>query len=159
MEKRCPVTAEVAGSIPVIPANSVIVCCSCRLPKDENEFSAKHRKTGKKQGRCKAYQSEYGKQHYLDNKVDYQVRISDYKRSIARAIQVAKEKPCTDCGVQYPYYVMHFDHLGDKEFGISGSRMNFGLTRIMAEIAKCEVVCANCHAERTHKRETSETFA
>jgi hypothetical protein len=69
------------------------------------------------------------------------------------AIQEAKNKPCADCGGIFPFYVMQFDHVvGDKEFGISEHRMNYGLTRLMAEIAKCEVVCANCHAVRTYER-------
>jgi hypothetical protein len=55
--------------------------------------------------------------------------------------------------VQYPYYVMQFDHLGDKEFTIGLSvRRSVGYKRLMSEIAKCEVVCANCHAERTFQR-------
>ena len=35
---------------------------------------------------------------------------------------------------------------------VSNLRPPVSLARLMAEIAKCEVVCANCHAERTHKR-------
>lgn len=69
-------------------------------------------------------------------------------------IQEAKNRPCTDCGVQYPYYVMEFDHLdaGTKEFNVSAGVTRASYERLLAEIAKCEVVCANCHAERTHQR-------
>lgn len=63
----------------------------------------------------------------------------------------AKEKPCTDCGVTYPYYVMQFDHLRDKNFGLAACR-SIGKERIKEEISKCEVVCANCHMIRSHKR-------
>lgn len=69
-------------------------------------------------------------------------------------IRSLKERtPCADCGGHYPYWVMDFDHLRDKVFEISD--MVFGtcnLRRLQAEIAKCEVVCANCHRERTHHR-------
>ena len=59
----------------------------------------------------------------------------------------------TTCGVQYPYYVMQFDHLGQKTLKLSGDQCwNYGRTRLIAEIAKCEVVCANCHFERTQQR-------
>jgi hypothetical protein len=46
---------------------------------------------------------------------------------------------------------MHFDHLdGDmKSAGISQLRT---IAMIDEEVKKCELVCANCHAERTHKR-------
>ena len=64
-------------------------------------------------------------------------------------IRKAKDVPCADCGVQYPYYVMQFDHRNPelKEFNIS--RTLYAEQRVLTEIAKCDVVCANCHAERT----------
>lgn len=70
------------------------------------------------------------------------------------AVQEAKNKPCTDCGLRYPYYVMEFDHLDSdaKHFNVSAGVTRVSYERLMAEIAKCEVVCANCHAERTHQR-------
>ena len=44
------------------------------------------------------------------------------------------------------------DHLRDKKFNISWGIMNRGRKKIFEEIEKCEVVCAICHAYRTHKR-------
>jgi hypothetical protein len=77
------------------------------------------------------------------------------------AVRAAKDKPCTDCGIQYPYYVMEFDHLDadSKEFNVSAGVTSRGFGRLMAEIAKCEVVCANCHAERTYQRKQSRKGA
>lgn len=64
-----------------------------------------------------------------------------------------KDKPCADCGIKYPPYVMQFDHLDPqvKNFTI-GSGSSLRTERILEEISKCEVVCANCHAERTYQR-------
>ena len=62
--------------------------------------------------------------------------------------------PCTDCGERYPYWVMDFDHLSDKEFGLAkvwGKTKS--LDRIKTEIEKCEIVCANCHRDRTNVRQ------
>jgi hypothetical protein len=42
---------------------------------------------------------------------------------------------------------MQFDHLGDKAFNISMEGRHFSFARLSREVAKCEVVCANCHAE------------
>ena len=64
-----------------------------------------------------------------------------------------KTGPCMDCGVMYPSYVMDFDHVrGKKSFNLSkgGTR---GKGSIDREVAKCDLVCANCHRERTHQRE------
>jgi hypothetical protein len=65
-----------------------------------------------------------------------------------------KDKPCTDCGVKYPSHVMDFDHCrGEKYLGISEMvSMVYTEEKLLEEIAKCDVVCANCHRERTHKR-------
>ncbi len=64
-----------------------------------------------------------------------------------------KSRPCADCGIQYPFYVMDFDHREGvtKEFALNSVTR---LTReaILREIAKCDVVCSNCHRERTHQR-------
>lgn len=75
-------------------------------------------------------------------------RAIEKKREFVRE---QKSRPCTDCGVQYPYYVMHFDHLGDKAFSIRDGRSG-SYEKLKQEMAKCEVVCANCHAERTFQR-------
>lgn len=65
-----------------------------------------------------------------------------------------KSKPCTDCGDQFPPSVMDFDHMrGEKVAEVSalvGSRGS--LKRILAEIEKCDLVCANCHRLRTARR-------
>jgi hypothetical protein len=80
----------------------------------------------------------------------------------AIATQAKDNKPCADCGVPYRYWVMQVDHVperGAKAFTVSltytsGRVRRVMVTRdqLMAEIDKCEVVCANCHAERTHSR-------
>lgn len=63
-----------------------------------------------------------------------------------------KDKPCLDCGHSYPHYVMDFDHVrGLKDFSIGGG-LGFSREQILAEIEKCDLVCANCHRKRTHER-------
>ena len=59
-------------------------------------------------------------------------------------------KPCLDCGKEYPHYVMEFDHVhGVKLSDISNLTT---ISKLRIEIPKCELVCANCHRERTFKR-------
>jgi len=66
-----------------------------------------------------------------------------------------KEKPCADCGIQYPPYVMDFDHVrGKKAFQLS-IRIHYSIERLRKEIEKCDVVCANCHRIRSHQRRIS----
>lgn len=77
-----------------------------------------------------------------------QVRIRARNREIMRE---AKAVPCADCDERYPHYVMDFDHRdpSTKSFAIGGSQTR-AETVLRAEIEKCDVVCANCHRERTH---------
>ena len=78
-------------------------------------------------------------------------------REVNRAIiSDAKSQPCADCGVQYPYYVMQFDHLGDKVLNVSYAK---SLRQAKAEISKCEVRCANCHSIKTHERRQAHKSA
>ena len=91
------------------------------------------------------------REHYARNKDLY------YERNVARRarcreiIVAAKNVPCTDCGHKYPPYVMDFDHRDPalKEDNLSKMAHQGRIKRLAEEIAKCDVVCANCHRERT----------
>lgn len=73
----------------------------------------------------------------------------------AKLLELAKQfknKPCMDCGGQYPAVAMDFDHRPDEEklFSITRAYMdNYSDEEILAEIEKCDLVCANCHRVRT----------
>lgn len=65
-----------------------------------------------------------------------------------------KAAPCTDCGGRFPAVCMDFDHVRDTKRGnvsvlVTGG---YSLESILREIAKCELVCANCHRVRTARR-------
>lgn len=75
------------------------------------------------------------------------------RRSASRKFlqEVKQSSPCVDCGENYPYWMMDFDHLGDKSFNVSRSSGKT-IEQLKEEIAKCELVCANCHRNRTYMR-------
>lgn len=112
----------------------------------------------KKSSRCRLCHNAYTREHYKNNKQYYVDKARRHDNRIKEKVRQAKEKPCTDCGVQYPYYVMQFDHLGDKAFNIAHRAAGGAWADLENEIAKCEVVCANCHAIRTHGRRTAEVI-
>jgi hypothetical protein len=73
------------------------------------------------------------------------------------AVRAAKDIPCVDCGLRYPFYVMQLDHIGTDKVGkLSALVRTRGMQVVLAEIAKCEPVCANCHATRTWQRLQTE---
>lgn len=71
------------------------------------------------------------------------------------AVDALKSAPCMDCGIAYPPYVMDFDHRpGEvKMFHVGKMRVNgTRWEKVLAEIAKCDLVCSNCHRARTASR-------
>ena len=85
---------------------------------------------------------------------------ADYARS-RRANDENKQKlyaylsshPCVDCG-QTDIRCLEFDHVrGSKSYDIATLIKNLAFwPAIEAEIAKCEVRCANCHRRKTLER-------
>jgi hypothetical protein len=69
-------------------------------------------------------------------------------------INAAKDGPCTDCGDRHEPWVMDFDHVrGVKKYDLNRlGKVTVSWKTIEDEIAKCELVCSNCHRKRTHNR-------
>lgn len=62
-----------------------------------------------------------------------------------------KDVPCLDCGGRFPPECMDFDHRpGEVKLMEMGETMR-KLSLWLAEAAKCDIVCANCHRIRTRK--------
>lgn len=101
--------------------------------------------------------SKYRKEYYQKNRAGmdasarkYILRRTQENRSYVDAL---RESPCTDCGKCYDPVCMDFDHvIGNKHKTISSMIPIASLESIKTEIAKCELVCANCHRIRTKNR-------
>lgn len=79
-------------------------------------------------------------------------RINEHRRRLG---EIKEQAQCVDCGpgVWWPYFVLQFDHLPEHEKGFEVSRrVGKAWETVLAEISKCEVVCASHHAIRTHSR-------
>ena len=92
--------------------------------------------------------------HYRANKAQYIERSRRQKQALAALRDELKSRPCADCGVQYPPYVMDFDHVGTKIAAISALVGSGARAKMLVELEQCEVVCSNCHRLRTHNRRT-----
>lgn len=76
--------------------------------------------------------------------------------SIFAEFQAYKEKMgCHDCKVKYPHYILEFDHREGKLKIDNVNRVlkKFGRDAAWDEARKCDVVCSNCHKQRTYERE------
>lgn len=73
---------------------------------------------------------------------------------IREAMRALKSGPCSDCGQTFPPFVMEFDHPESAiKTGIISGMVGGGITaRVLREVAKCDLVCSNCHRVRTYTR-------
>lgn len=96
---------------------------------------------------------EARRKHYYANKKAYQERARQREQEFRQIVLERKNKPCMDCGVQYSPWVMEFDHREpvDKVAGIGPLIKRGNLQLLLEELDKCDVVCSNCHRERTAK--------
>jgi hypothetical protein len=75
-------------------------------------------------------------------------------------MRALKSKPCTDCKQTFHFAAMDFDHLPQFEkLDTLSNLASAGASdaRILEEVAKCELVCANCHRVRTYMRRHQST--
>lgn len=110
----------------------------------------------------KADQQAAARNHYLANREKMIRRALAHKKNLVSKIrenvqELKNTTPCADCGVSYPFYVMQFDHVtGKKLFNVADTSQWSSWKRVLLEIEKCEIVCGNCHAERTYRRGLEE---
>ena len=140
------------------------VCSRCLLCLDDSFFNTKRRKKDgsvQKQSYCKNCQKIVWKEYYSNPKVrkEHQdnIRINNTKKlsELRSIVSDQKNKPCKDCGVKYNPWIMDFDHLNPNSKINNISTLVANKTKlevILNEINKCDLVCANCHRERTHRR-------
>lgn len=131
------------------------VCSTCRLWKPLDAFNRRSTAADGRQWSCRECNSAY----HARNKERHNSQIHRRNKRIRRANQARilrhlLDHPCTDCGETDPV-VLEFDHVGDKRGNIAQLTNGYPWEVIAAEIAQCEVVCANCHRRRTYTREQS----
>jgi hypothetical protein len=129
------------------------ICSRCRLQKSFEDFNFRNRSRNLKHSYCKECGKTYTQNHYRNSKKLYLQRNLKSYAQRRKIVLDAKQKPCADCGIEYPYYVMDFDHReGETKLFSLFKIHNATKKMILSEIEKCDLVCANCHRERTHQR-------
>lgn len=84
----------------------------------------------------------------------FQVRLTTHRERL----HALKSAPCLDCGEPFLPCAMDYDHVrGEKRHAIADMVGRFSWEQVEVEIAKCDLVCANCHRMRTAlRRPTTE---
>jgi len=142
------------------PGNSAIlkVCSRCGPPAQPIEnFAVRNQIRGTRQALCRSCHSKYGNIQYQKYRSTYiqKARVRNAIQSKVKAeflVEYLKKHPCLDCG-ERDIVVLEFDHQQDKVLDVSAlSREGYSLSKLKQEIAKCDVVCANCHRRRTARQ-------
>lgn len=96
----------------------------------------------------------YWVKHYKKNAPYYRARRDKKRKEIKTYVEQQKiGKPCMDCKIIYPVYVMDYDHLDNKKYDVGSIHLRVSsLKTVQKEIDKCELVCSNCHRVRTYRR-------
>lgn len=93
--------------------------------------------------------------YYKAHKEDYRRRNKLKRARIREYLHEYKaNRPCMDCHLSYPHYAMDFDHRPEETKLCDPNRLASGLSwkKTKEEVAKCDVVCSNCHRFRTAMR-------
>lgn len=122
------------------------VCGRCREEKPFTAFYANATRSSGTQRYCKVCFNAYTTERFRERK--------------KQAVEYMGSQ-CADCGGRFPYYVFEFHHLDPTK-----KEMQFDELRrrswkvIVAELAKCVMVCANCHRVRHWQRfDSGEDFS
>jgi hypothetical protein len=96
---------------------------------------------------------KYGKLYDSEADRKRAARNRRRQRKLDEVNRIKTESGCVDCGWNVHPAGLEFDH--DPEFvkvEAVSRLIPFSMDRIRAEIAKCDVVCANCHRLRSVQR-------
>jgi hypothetical protein len=110
------------------------ICTSCGIKKNVSEFSFRNKSLSTRRGSCKVCHANIQKRIYHNKKSS----INELKKSLSCA-------KCRDTRA----YVLDFHHIDKNEKDGTVARMaaNASWDRLEKEIAKCIILCANCHRE------------
>src|SRR2546423_7776287 len=96
----------------------------------------------------------YNVAYYAEHRDEEIERVRVRQAGTLEFLRDLRRRPCADCGGTFPPWIMDFDHRdpADKSFSIAAGKVLLkSRDLLLAEIAKCDIVCANCHAVRTYR--------
>lgn len=96
------------------------------------------------------------REHYVAKREYYLAKAKEqnagHRQLVRELLAEWKAVPCADCKRTFPPWAMDFDHVSGTKLRNVSQAARLGLKHLMEEAAKCEVVCANCHRQRTRSR-------
>jgi hypothetical protein len=121
------------------------ICNRCKKDLPVTEFHRVPKKSKHSSGGWRFICKECDKAYSIAKATRARVRNTAY------VLEYWGTHPCVKCGEGRPY-VLDFHHRdpSEKFYNMDYCKRNLGLETLKAEIAKCDVLCANCHREVHH---------
>lgn len=133
-------------------------CSHCLESKPVSQFAKRARASDGLQSWCKACTGQCAKKYYRTSAARREAVTLRNQTTIAenrrRVWEILKASHCVDCG-EGETILLEFDHIDptQKKYTVSQMwRNRCSWETVSAEIAKCQVRCANCHRRRTAKQ-------
>ncbi len=127
--------------------------CKCELSIDKFA-TRKDRGHLLYQSNCKECQKNYRKLHYEKNKQKYIDKAALYTKNMGEWFRTIKSQlSCEECG-ESRWWVLDFHHKdpNEKDEEISTLIRKGNKNKILNEMKKCSVLCANCHRDLHYKQ-------
>jgi hypothetical protein len=135
------------------------MCTICRSSREITEFNRKRASPDGLQNVCRECNRRQARAYYARNR-EAHVRVIMKRKAEQRRLAIDAvggyllTHVCVDCG-EADIRVLDFDHRADAKKKADVMRLaqqGYSVAIIMAEIAKCDVRCRNCHAKVTYER-------
>lgn len=129
-------------------------CSKCKVEKPKSDFNKNKSKKDGLSPQCKPCIKETMSVYYQANKEAFVERARRLEHELSLFVRELKDNPCMDCGNKFHFAAMDFDHRGeDEKLGNVSRMVSLGSKKkILEEVAKCDLVCSNCHRVRTWTR-------
>lgn len=123
-------------------------CSKCKRELDESEFYKNRSKKDGLQNMCKRCSHRRRTRHYKENREKENSRRRERARELREwFVEHKKGLSCSRCP-EDRWYVLEFHHRHSKDKEVSVMVADsYSRERILKEIEKCDVLCANCHKE------------
>lgn len=125
------------------------MCCTCKCEKPVSEFNKKKANKDGLERYCKECHRARNRHHYTIAADAYKAQASRSRKAISEWwVDYKSALICSICG-ESRHWCLDFHHTDPlvKEGTLSSLLRTASKQRVLDEIAKCVVVCRNCHAD------------
>jgi hypothetical protein len=126
------------------PLSKVFNCLTCGTEtikrKSDHRFCSTSCRSKHNNAHTRTYRTDWQRENSRKNRKT----LADYKL----------ERGCCKCGYNAHSAALDFNHLDPalKSFNIAEMVTSLSLPKLMEEVQKCEILCANCHRIHTYEQ-------